>query len=237
MVNDPVAGLGTLARKAYRKAMGFWLPVFDRKTILVFRRKIDFAHQKYDFRIQEYGTNVRDIIDVYKSVSRYNYYSGSDDDTRMASRLRHGMKFYTAFEGDKVIAYLWLHSGSYRFFNEIGIFIKHGPNDLWLRDVYVVPGKRGQRIFRDVIRAVIQEYYPNTRNLYSDAMRDNSASLKAHKNLEMTVVGHVRFTRILRWIVFREVKAEPLETYGYQFPRKVIFMDADFNLFTAVHRT
>ena len=237
MLNKLVSGLDKLARKTYWKALGLSLFLFDRRTILVFRKKIHAVHQKYEFRIQEYRTNASKIIGICKSVSRYNYYAGSDDDVRTASRLRHGMRFYAAFEGDKVVAYLWLHSDSHRFFNEVGIFIKHGQNDLWLRDVYVVPEKRGQKVFRDVISAVIQEYYPNTRNLYSDVMRNNEPSLKAHKSLGLTVVGHVRFTRILRRIILREVKVEQLETYGYKSPRKVIFMGDDFNSFTAANST
>jgi len=237
MLDKLAVGLDEQARSAYWKARDLSLFLFDRRTILILHKKIDIACSKYDFRIQEYRTSASEIIDICKSVSRYNYYPGSDDNTRTASRLRHGVRFYVAFEGDKVIAYLWLHSDSHRFFNEAGIFIGHGRNDLWLRDVYVAPEKRGQRVFRDVISAVIQEYYPNAHNLYSDVMRNNEASLKAHKSLGMTVVGHVWFTCILRRIVFRKVKVEPLEAYGYRFPRKVIFMDGDFNSFTAANIT
>ena len=236
MVAELAAGLKKYARKAFSGVKYFTSFIFQRKTIVLLCTKVKIAHTKGGFRVQEYTTNVGEITGVYKSVARYNNYPGTDDDARTASRLRHGMKYYAAYEGDKVIAYLWLHSVSPRFFDEVGIYLRHGPNDLWLRDVYVVPDKRGQGVFGSVINAVIREYYPAARHLYSDVMADNGPSLKAHRNLGMAVMGRVRFTRILRRILFREVHAEGLEAYGYKSPQRILFMDDNYFAFVNSNR-
>lgn len=237
MFNELAAGFNRLVRNGYRKLKGLYSLLFSRGSILVLCKEIDFNHSGIHFRIKEYGTDASEIIDVYKSVGRYNCDPGSDDDTRVASRIRNGMKFYAAFQGDMVIAYLWLHSVSHRFFDEIGVFVKHGSNDLWLRDVYVVPEKRGQRVFGTVISAIIREYYPDSCTLYSDVMSGNKASLAAHENLGLTVVGHVRFTRILGRVLYRKIDVKDLDAYGYKYPQKVLLMNNDFRLFIDFNRS
>ena len=229
MFTELGAGFGRLARKNYWRAVNLFSVILERRTILVLFKKISVSDTSDNYQIEEFCSNAGDIVDVYKTVSRYNRYAGSDDGTRIAARLHHGMKFYAAYENSKVVAYLWLHSSSHRFFDEAGIFVKHGQNDLWLRDVYVVPEKRGQRIFSHFVNSIIQRYYRNAVKLYSDVMRDNGSSLKAHKYDGYTVVGEVRIKRILGIFLIRTVKTGGQEVYGYKASRKCLLMGREFS--------
>lgn len=237
MLNYHVSRLFNLAKKLYWKARRIPSHIIYFDTLLVLKKRVDIQQTEGKFCVKEYDSNPDAIIDVLKSVSRYNYYIGCDDDTRTNARLQHGLKFYAAFEGDNVIAYLWFYSDSYRFFDEGGIFVKHGRHDLWLRDVYVVPEMRGRKVFSSFVNTVIQKYYPDTLNLYSDVKHNNKPSIKAHINLGMTVVGRASFIRTLRWFIFRDVSTKGVKIDGYMWPRKFIIKNTEYNNFIDSNRS
>ena len=210
--------------------------LLNRGTILLLGKKLQPAHLTTTLLVKEYTTELSDILDIYKSVSRYNCYLGSDDDTRMASRLAHKMKFYAAFDGSRVIAYCWLHSESYRFFDEIACHVGHGKNDLWLRDVYVVPEMRGKKLFSKFIEEVIYSYYPDANNLYSDVFQNNSPSLRAHLNLGLEIIGRVQYVMLFKRFLLRKIESGKLDVTGYRFPKKLIVIDNDFYKYNEKNR-
>ena len=229
--------LARLASTAYWKmSETFSKFIVKRRTFVILRGKVDTSHAENQFQVREYATNAGSILDIYKAIGRYNYYPGMDDDTRVAARLRRGMRFYAAFEGDRTIAYLWMHSNSQRFFTDVGLFIRKGTKDLWVQDVYVVPEKRGHRLFGDFIKAVIREYYPGADNLCSDVWQENEPSLRAHRHIGLYVMGSVKCTHIFRRILIRRVNVDGMEAYGYKCPRAVLLSNSKYKAFVMTNR-
>lgn len=206
-----------------------------RNTIVVFRKSCVTASSRHDFRIQEYSSGVRAVLDVYKSVGRYNYYEGADDDARMEARVKNGMRFFAAIQNNEVIAYLWMHSTSDRFFDEIGLFLAKGADNLWLRDMYVTPRHRGQRLFVNTLNAVICQYFPDCRYLYSDVDHDNSPSLRAHQHLGMEEIGKVSYARICGAWLYRKIEPEFLPQSGFRYPQHFLRLDRHFKSYVQRH--
>lgn len=231
-----VSGFIRQAKKRYRLVIALMACFVYSDSIIIFSKKIDTNTSGALSQIKEYGADVNEILGVYKMVGRYNCYAGSDDDYRMSVRLRKGMKFYAAFEGDRVAAYMWLHTVNHRFIDEVGVVIEHGTDELWLRDAYVVPNKRGKRLFGDVLNTVIRKYHLGTSCLYSDVMADNKSSRRAHKHLGMTQIGRVRFTRIMGRVLYRNIDVQNLKVDGYKFPQKFLSITDDFRSYIRSNR-
>lgn len=207
----------------------------DRNTIILLRKRFVPTKTDVDFTIEEHSADVEAVLDIYKTLNRYNSYKGADDDARMQSRIENGMRFFAAVRDGNPIAYLWFHTSSDRFFDEIGLFIKNGSDDLWLRDMYVAPEQRGRRLFATVLNAVISQYFPACCYLYSDVDSDNIASLKAHHRLGLEQIGKVSFTRVFKVLLSRGVQPETLQVHGYRHPQNFLRSDENFRAFVRQH--
>jgi len=59
-------------------------------------------------------------------------------------RLRRGCRCAAVFEGERLVAYLWVHPEA--SYNEEGVVFRIGRGDVWIFDGVVDPDYRGQRI-------------------------------------------------------------------------------------------
>jgi GNAT superfamily N-acetyltransferase len=121
---------------------------------------------------------------------------------RIQMRHAHGLQFVLLSRGDQPLGSTWLVHGGMRYIDEFCWGFPLGPNELWVRDVFVRPDARGQGIFAALLQASTQIVAPDWTSIWSDVDADNLPSLKAHYGAGFVDRWRVRCYELLgrcRW--------------------------------------
>ena len=106
---------------------------------------------------------------------------------RMANRLA----FLTIAIEELPVASSWLASGG-RYIDELNWWLPIGPDELWLRDVFVAQAWRGRRLFADIVSSLAMPEHGRARRIWSDVDWINTQSMRAHEAAGFRVVARVR---------------------------------------------
>lgn len=110
---------------------------------------------------------------------------------RLQRRLANGLSFAAFSINGHAIASTWLASGG-RYVDEVNWWFPIGPDELWLRDVFVAPAFRGRRLFADMVLAVAHRGDAPNRRVWSDVDWIDARSMRAHELAGFRIAARVR---------------------------------------------
>ncbi len=111
---------------------------------------------------------------------------------RALRRLDNGLRFIVLFDGAEPIASTWIVSGGARYIDELNWLLPVAADAFWLRDVVVVPSRRGQHVFRALLAAIAARHVVPCRTLWSDVDWVNQPSMRAHLSAGFQVRARLR---------------------------------------------
>ena len=111
---------------------------------------------------------------------------------RPERRFANGLRFGRLLQGEQIVGSLWVVHDGYRYVDEMNWRLPVGRGQFWLRDVFVAPALRGQRLFLRLLHLVAREWLPRFDAAWSDVDWDNEASIKAHLAAGFQVRHRVR---------------------------------------------
>jgi GNAT superfamily N-acetyltransferase len=121
---------------------------------------------------------------------------------RPERRFANGLRFGRLWVAGELAGSLWVAQGGHRYIDEMNWRLPLTEEQFWVRDAYVAPSHRGQRLFAHLLRAVADTWLPKFDCAWSDVDWDNEASLRAHRAAGFEVRHRVRaldFNGRLRW--------------------------------------
>ena len=124
---------------------------------------------------------------------RANGMSGNPD--RLQRRFDHGMRCFGIDERGELIAWFWALHGVPRYFDELAWQIPLSSTQVWLRDAFVVPRRRGRRLLIAMMGAGI-DVEATPAEYFSDVSVSNLPSLRAHRSLGFERFATVRCLRV-----------------------------------------
>ncbi|KRA42325.1 hypothetical protein [Pseudoxanthomonas sp. Root630] len=133
--------------------------------------------------------------DLGRLVAAYRANGMSGRPERLQRRFDYGMRCFGIDERGELIAWFWALHGVPRYFDELAWQIPLSTSQVWLRDAFVVPKRRGRRLLIAMMGAGIDvEATPMV--YYSDVSVSNVPSLRAHRALGFERFGTVRCLRL-----------------------------------------
>ena len=124
---------------------------------------------------------------------RANGMSGNPD--RLQRRFDHGMRCFAIEEGDRLTAWFWALHGVPRYLDELAWHIPLTESQVWLRDAFVVPERRGRRLLLAMM-GVGMSVETTPKEYFSDVSVSNRPSLRAHVAMGFSRFATVRGLRI-----------------------------------------
>ena len=111
---------------------------------------------------------------------------------RMQQRLRNGLRFIRFDLGGVPAATTWLVHGGSRYIDELNWLLPIGAEELWIRDVFVAPAFRRNRLFTGIASALVGLDGGPPRRVWSDVDWVDTASRGAHAAAGFQSVTRVR---------------------------------------------
>ena len=128
--------------------------------------------------------------DKARLVQAYRANGMSGKPERLQRRYAHGMRCFAIEEGERLVAWFWALHGVPRYMDEFAWQIPLNETQVWLRDAFVVPERRGRRLLLAMMGAeVTVESTP--MEYFSDVSVSNRPSLRAH-----AAMGFSRFATV-----------------------------------------
>ena len=128
--------------------------------------------------------------DKARLVQAYRANGMSGKPERLQRRYDHGMRCFAIEEGERLVAWFWALHGVPRYMDEFAWQIPLNETQVWLRDAFVVPERRGRRLLLAMMGAeVTVESTP--MEYFSDVSVSNRPSLRAH-----AAMGFSRFATV-----------------------------------------
>ncbi len=121
---------------------------------------------------------------------------------RLQRRLHNGLEFLRFDLSSVPVATTWVAGSRGRYVDELNWLLPIGGGEYWVRDVFVSPASRGQRVFNSVSAALAQRAGGPPRPVWSDVDWPHAQSMRAHASAGFSVVARVRsldFDGRLRW--------------------------------------
>ncbi|MBL8345694.1 MAG: hypothetical protein JNN03_09655 [Rubrivivax sp.] len=121
---------------------------------------------------------------------------------RPQRRFANGLRFGRLWLGGQLAGSLWVVHDKHRYLDEMNWRLPVSAQQFWLRDVFIAPALRGQRLFLQMLHLVARGWLPRFESAWSDVDWDNAASLRAHLAAGFVVRHRVRaldFNGRLRW--------------------------------------
>jgi hypothetical protein len=112
-------------------------------------------------------------------------------DPVLERRLANRLAFVVFLAKGQPVASSWLATGG-RYVDELNWWLPIADGELWLRDVFVVAGWRGRRLFSCIVDALAHHRGTTKVRIWSDVDWDNAASMRAHEAAGFQVVARVR---------------------------------------------
>lgn len=98
---------------------------------------------------------------------------------RLAARFDHGLRHFVLEHDGRSVAWSWLAAGVPRYIDELCWQVPMSDAQAWVRDIFVVPSRRGRRLFGALLGAATRRL-GRPIEYFSDVDRANRASLRAH---------------------------------------------------------
>lgn len=155
------------------------------------------------YALVAHDRNTEHIYEVYSAWGRNREFGDTNLKRIIANRFRHGMRFFEVRHERVCIASAWVHDHGFRFIDELAYRVSVPDKAIWIRDVYVHTPYRGNRINTTMIGMIVRDHYPDLARIYSDTVKNNISSLRAHKNAGFRVVGHVRIIKLMNRLFIR----------------------------------
>lgn len=111
---------------------------------------------------------------------------------RAERRLANGLRFLRFDIDGAAVASTWLAGTGGRYLDEFGWLAPMTADECWVRDVFVAPSRRGQRLFARVVATLAQGLERPMRRVLSDVDWDNPASMQAHRSAGFEVIARAR---------------------------------------------
>ena len=121
---------------------------------------------------------------------------------RPERRFANGLRFGRLWLGERIAGSLWVVHDGHRYVDEMNWRLPVGPRQFWLRDVFIAPALRGQRLFLQMLHLVARQWLAEFECAWSDVDWDNAASMQAHRAAGFVVRHRVRAIDLdgrLRW--------------------------------------
>jgi GNAT superfamily N-acetyltransferase len=168
------------------------MPAFERIVLLRRDSAVPPRHPlRPDTRLVEYGASFAEAVFALDQMHRR-----WGDLERVQRRFRHGLRFFALARSDARPGqaeghpgWTWVAAGVPRYIDELRWQVPLGASQAWLRDVFVNPAQRGQRLFAVLVEAIAQQL--GGAELFSDVVSDNAASLAAHAGVGFEAFGRV----------------------------------------------
>ena len=133
--------------------------------------------------------------DKARLVQAYRANGMSGKPERLQRRYDHGMRCFAIEEGERIVAWFWALHGVPRYFDELAWQIPLSTTQVWLRDAFVVPRRRGRRLLIAMMGAGI-DVEATPAEYFSDVSVSNLPSLRAHRSLGFERFATVRCLRV-----------------------------------------
>jgi GNAT superfamily N-acetyltransferase len=114
------------------------------------------------------------LSQVYRQQGR------TGDPMRLRQRFERGFRCFAVEEDDQLIAWFWALHGVPRYFDEMGWLFPLDKTQVWLRDAYVLPERRGRRLL-SAMMAIGTTVESAPLEYLSDVSYSNRPSLRAHR--------------------------------------------------------
>ncbi|MCY7315983.1 MAG: hypothetical protein LH480_10265 [Rubrivivax sp.] len=111
---------------------------------------------------------------------------------RLQQRLGNGLRFLRMDAAGAPVATTWVVGGGGRYIDELNWLLPMAPDELWVRDVFVMPSWRGRRLFADIATCLADRGDGQPRRVWSDVDWLDAASMRAHQTAGFRVVARVR---------------------------------------------
>jgi hypothetical protein len=99
---------------------------------------------------------------------------------RDAQRLANGLRFIQLWRGDALLGSSWIVNGGGRYVDEVMWLLPIAANEYWVRDVFISPACRGQKLFPAFLRLIAQNHVPDCQRMWSDVDWPHTASMRVH---------------------------------------------------------
>ena len=99
---------------------------------------------------------------------------------RVIKRFQNGLRFFQLWHHDALAGTTWIISGSPRYVDELAWNLPVRQDELWIRDIFISPAFRGQRLFSSFLGLIAACYWQACRCVWSDVSWSNKPSLRAH---------------------------------------------------------
>lgn len=170
------------------------------------------------------------VIQVYRALGR------ETPDTVLRRRCAAGLRFAVLRDRGDVIATAFVVPCGERFVDECALGFALPQGSLWLRDVYVVPERRGERLFGVLLDAVVARSFPGTREVLSDVRSHDERSLHAHAVYGFEPIGMVESLHFGQRLMFRRSSVRyPNPASTFAPGRRLFPTGATYRRFVAAH--
>ncbi len=113
-------------------------------------------------------------------------------DQRLQRRLANGLRFLRLDADGVPVATTWVAGSRGRYIDELNWLLPMGPDEWWVRDVFVTQAWRGRRLFADLVTCLADRGNGQTRRLWSDVDWIDKASMRAHQKAGFRVLARVQ---------------------------------------------
>jgi len=164
----------------------------------------------------------------------YRQQGRTGDPARLRRRFEHGFRCFAMEEEGEVIAWVWALHGIPRYFDEMGWLFPLDKTQVWLRDAYVLPHRRGRRVLSSMM-AVGGTLEPTPLEYLSDVSFLNLPSLRAHRTMGFKPFATVRSLMLGGRLLWRSLPPASMPQPAALHPHKrMVWLSAEER---AWHRT
>lgn len=148
-------------------------------------------------RLEELGAG--QLAELERTYARLGHRHATG---RPERRFANGLRFGRLWVGERLAGSLWVVHDAHRYIEELCWRLPVPARQFWLRDVFITPALRGQRLFLQMLHAVAREWVPGFEGAWSDVDWGNTASMRAHAAAGFALRHRVRAIDVggrLRW--------------------------------------
>lgn len=140
---------------------------------------------------------------AHEVLNSYNALNHRITEDRIAKRFNNGLRFIQLWRNSELLGFTWIVVNGGRYIDEAGYNLDIRNSEFWVRDVYVSPSARGQRMFSKLMQLISTVHVPGCTVIWSDVDWDNNPSLKAHYSYGFKAWARVRSLKFRHQFIIR----------------------------------
>lgn len=129
--------------------------------------------------------------DTSRISQAYRKQGRTGDQARIQNRFERGFRCFAVTEGEEMVAWFWALHGIPRYLDEMGWLFPLDKRQVWVRDAFVVPERRGKKVLAAML-AIGTTIEPEASEYISDVSSSNKPSLRAHHGMGFEPFATVR---------------------------------------------